>query len=847
MPLYDNIVDALALTQDAASHTVSLTTVGGSQETNETTYLGNFGATAWMKFDLEAYPEGTFIGGYNVQLDVSVANTSGNPNFFPVVFAIKVTDNTWDPTTPDFDKTDTAGSTSLGDGTVNPPPVTIEFYGGSRDETGSFLSDMSQTGQWYLLISDWNGVETGSLDLTYTLSPAAPTITNILAGANGGKASVTVGADYINDDDNYDYDDTGAFTDFPNITDIETTFTISGADIPAAGRYRLYARLKSASNPGENFVCQIRRNGFPLTTTSIEAFGDQPAIGTSYKWIELTDQHSEFPDISNYTGPNTIPIVTGDEFEFSFSGYFISGLHGSGGDLTIFEELRWFPEETGGSPGDPIQLLEIPDLPVGWSDLATPANFLHNPTGSIEWQKDLCVTDNGDVYIMFFETITPGETEDLRAVIHKWNGTTWSLIDDDPFGVGGDGSFPFVFDSTGTGTIMSFTMDTDGEDLFIAFGKNKGNYDGTGDADWGIHVRTYDVSGASWTTLGGEIVGKAASTYAASPGSPSAAAPQIKCSPSGVPWVTFCQNDPDVGRALFECQMPFAFYWNGATWVDAQIPEPTNPHSDAYRNGNDLAVVDFYTTVQVDLTFCQSDGLGENPTVAYYTYYAVNVSHDAGIPQYEWWFWEYGGTPGSWTSQHFNFGDLYDPPGDPTVIEFAQGFSLVNDGETPILASAQGTGGSQDYGVYIAKVDPNGGIITFPTVRPFDSEVGLWIDPTGCDVVVTDDGSIWLTIDSNFWAGGGSWMIKRVAEDGTGGGACWASRRNNSTGLWLDNGSMHKTYAKGNLVYSLCDTNHPDTGEYVPTLWEIPFDPDPYIPWAPAIPLFGPIGMRYKH
>lgn len=87
-------------------------------------------------------------------------------------------------------------------------------------------------------------------------------------------------------------------------------------------------------------------------------------------------------------------------------------------------------------------------------------------------------------------------------------------------------------------------------------------------------------------------------------------------------------------------------------------------------------------------------------------------------------------------------------------------------------------------------------------------------------------------------SGGGSWMIKRVAEDGTGGGCCWASRRNNSTGLWLDNGSMHKTYSKGNIVYALCDTNHEVTGDYVPTLWVIPFDPDPYIPWIPSAPTF---------
>lgn len=833
MPLYDNIVDALALTADAHPHTVSITTIGGGAEAGEP---GGFPFTAWLKFDLSDYLEGTFAGGYNAHIELSAVKTAGSVSYFPWIQALNVDDNTWDPTTPDFSKLSYAGNGDLGDGTGT-PTGTIDFYGGSRDETGSFLSDMSQTGVWYLQVADWNGTEEGSITLTYTITPAAPFVSNILASANGGKATVTIGADYINDSDNYDWSDV-TFSDFPNITDIVPTFTLSGADLPGPGRWRVFARLKSATYPGDDAVCQIRRNGFPLTTCLV---GDNPPdqIETTYKWIELTDQTSSGFRISNYDGPWLIPVLTGDEFEFSFTSFFSSGTHGSGGDITIFEELRWYREEEGGQPGDPIQLLEIPDLPVGWPDINTPANFLHDPTGFFTWQKDLCVTDNGDVYIMFFESIAPGEAEDLRAAIHKWNGSTWSLVSDDPFGVGGDGSFPFVFDSTGTGTIMSFTMDTDGTDIFVAYGQNKGNYDGTGDADWGIHVRKYSVGGASWTALGGEIVGKAASTWAASPGSPNAAAPQIKCSPGGVPWITFCQNDPDVSRALFECQLPFAMYWDGGAWVDAQIPEPTNPHTNADRDANDLSVVDFYTCVQVDLTFCQATGPSENPTVAYYTYYGVTTSHDTGVPQYEWWFWEYGGTPGSWSSQHFNFGDLYDPPGDPTTVDFVQGFSFVNDGETPVLAAAHGTGGSTDYGVYIAKVDPAGGaVLTFPTVRPFDSEVGLWIDPSGADVVATDDGSIWVTIDSNFWSGGGSWMIKRVAEDGTGGGCCWASRRNNSTGLWLDNGSMHKTYSKGNIVYALCDTNHEVTGDYVPTLWVIPFDPDPYIPWIPSAPTF---------
>lgn len=839
MPLYDNIVDALALTQDAQPHTISLSTIGAGAEAGEP---GGLPFTVWLKFDLSTYLEGTFAGGYNAHIELSAVKTGGSGSYFPWIQALNVDDNTWDPTTPDFSKLSYAGNGDVGDGTGT-PTGTIDFYGGSRDETGSFLSDMSQTGVWYLQVADWNGTDEGSIDLTYTITPAAPIITNILAGANGGKATVTVGADYINDSDNYDWSDV-TFSDFPNITDIEPTFTISGTDLPGPGRWRVFARLKSATYPFDDAVCQIRRNGFPLTTCLV---GDNSPdeIETTYKWIELTDQTHSGIRISNYDGPWSVPVLDGDEFEFSFAAYFSSGTYGSGGDLTIFEELRWYLEEEGGSPGDPIQLLEIPDLPVGWPDLNTPANFLHESTGSIFWQKDLCVTDNGDVYIMFIEEKSPGETGDVRAAIHKWNGSSWSLIDDDPFGVGGDGSFPFVFDSSGTGTIMSFTMDTDGTDLFVAYGQNKGNYDGTGDADWGIHVRKYSVGGASWSTLGGEIVGKAASTFAASPGSPDASAPQIKCSPAGVPWITFCQNDPDVGRALFECQLPFAMYWNGASWVDAQIPEPTNPHTNADRDENDLAVVDFYPCVQVDLTFCQASGISENPTVAYNTYYGVTTTPDAGVPQYEWWLWEYGGAPGSWTSQHFNFGDLYDPPGDPTTVDFVQGFSLVNDGETPVLAAAHGTGGSLDYGVYVAKVDPNGGLITFPTIRPFDSEVGLWIDPSGCDVVVTDDGSIWVTIDSNFWSGGGSWMIKRVAEDGTKGGCCWASRRNNSTGLWLDNGSMHKTYSKGNIVYALCDTNHEVTGDYVPTLWVIPFDPDPYIPWIPTVPTFTYGSIKY--
>ena len=56
-PLYDNIADAFELDPDGSVHTLSLSNIAATFETNETTY-GEGQESVWAKVDLSGYPVG---------------------------------------------------------------------------------------------------------------------------------------------------------------------------------------------------------------------------------------------------------------------------------------------------------------------------------------------------------------------------------------------------------------------------------------------------------------------------------------------------------------------------------------------------------------------------------------------------------------------------------------------------------------------------------------------------------------------------------------------------------------------------------------------------------------------
>lgn len=839
-PPYDNIADAQALIQDGEEHSIALDCAGATFENNEATE-GEGWEGVWVKIDLSTYE-----AGVDVLIPVELLKTGGDAGYEPYMDTMKVVDASFSPASPDFTKLDFpfgTGDQYVGDGTSN-PINTITLQGGTGVSTGI----RSLNGIFYLIFTDWNFVGYGQATLTYTI-PAAPYFSDPTVDPNTGSSTVTVGADYVMDSQVLDGENPG--TEYPSISDPTVTFTVSGDELPPPGRYRVYVEVKdTASTPFSPFpTCLIRRNDFPLMPGQLK-----PEPTATYAYREVTDQTPDTFYKSDFNGPNYVPVLAGDVFEFCLFTYSWGGAD----DISV-RRVKWVPVEFGGSPGPPIDLLDIPDIPAGATTFNNIPDLKVDPTESWFPCKDLCVTDNGDVYVMFIES--DGVLN--RGTLQKWNGTSWTLVSNDPFGVGGAGTFNGTRPQQAAteGDIDVFAIDTDGEDIYLSYGIGLSTTvevsTGLFHRNWEIRVRKYDVSGASWSQIGSGFQGMAPGVAASECGTYDHGIPNIKISPAGVPWVVFAQQDTSLNPVVGDDVrvIPFAFRWSGSAWVDAELPEPVNPHSTG--DYIDVAYIDVNAHWAVDLTFCQHDGPNENPSIIYHTRYGWSdtsvdgggIANDPGAAG-EFYYHEYDGTPGSWSNiVKFRFYDYYpatffyeddiNNPGD----WWHQGMALHHDGQTPIFAAALGSGLGAVEGVGVLKMGAGGDWVPYEMARPADGTIGIWIDPTGCDLAVDDDGNVWLCMDSNRWYGASSFMIMKVDESGTGDGTMFGSWVNNGVGLLNDIPTFNRVYSKGTTVYALVDSSSADYSEYTPTLWVMPRHADPYIPWTNAS---GPISMTWR-
>jgi hypothetical protein len=165
--------------------------------------------------------------------------------------------------------------------------------------------------------------------------------------------------------------------------------------------------------------------------------------------------------------------------------------------------------------------------------------------------------------------------------------------------------------------------------------------------------------------------------------------------------------------------------------------------------------------------------------------------------------------------------------------------ALVNNGVSPILVAAVGFSGTP-AGVMATKMGSNGEWLPFALSRPISGTPAEWL--VSVDADCDADGNIWVMYASfDFWEQAGV-LIEKIDEDGSQDGSMWAARRNDGIGL-LDNPteSVDRIVAFGNTMYALTtgfDRNGP-SGFSDPQkimLWEIPHDPDPYIPWIGFAP-----------
>ena len=182
-------------------------------------------------------------------------------------------------------------------------------------------------------------------------------------------------------------------------------------------------------------------------------------------------------------------------------------------------------------------------------------------TSLVPFLRDLTILPNGDIYCLW----TDGGQ---YLVMKKWDGAAWSLISDD---VGGYGA-PYS-----GWEINHVSMDNDGTDIYLVYGKNVTN----GVFTWGAgngfewHCQFYDVSADTFTELGTGQTAFPASVLGTRSGDFDHP-PRVKVSPGGVPWVIWCEMGPPTVGFPYE-EYLWVYYWDGGAWVDAEMPHPTVP------------------------------------------------------------------------------------------------------------------------------------------------------------------------------------------------------------------------------------------------------------------------------
>ena len=164
-PANNHIINAISLITDGNPHTISVTTVGATEETNEHSYASGW-AGVWYKINLYPYPTDMNV---NVTIDMS-----GNAGFIPEAEIYSVAPPApytavFEPYFPDFSLLDYFGW--FGNGTVDPPSkINIAKAGPHSVPVGN----KSQTGIFYIHVFDGNYAGYGTLNLTYTVTSYTP-------------------------------------------------------------------------------------------------------------------------------------------------------------------------------------------------------------------------------------------------------------------------------------------------------------------------------------------------------------------------------------------------------------------------------------------------------------------------------------------------------------------------------------------------------------------------------------------------------------------------------------------------------------------------------------------------
>lgn len=783
---YDDIGDAFVI---SGGGRVTFNNFNASMETNEDNY--NEGEPSlWAMFDLSDF----FKGRFTLSLDT----ISGAVTPYAVLY--QVNDPSFDPDSPDF---------SLLDAVQRPNSFNNMYWG---DGTQSVAADSividptdSATGKFYLFVGDWNFEgDTGRIQLTYRLETSGPKYClDAVDVANTGSPTVTVHSGYIMDSQDTNTTDlaVGSTNEgnylYGAISIFRDTVIIDGDNLPPPGQYEMYVTFLNESGPYMN----IRRNGLPLLPLAY-------AYGLAGEGAAITGLPDRFGDNS---GPTLVPILEGDTISISMWR----------DDTAQLSKICFVQRTTGGTTGEDISILANP-IVLGASpsdDFTTTGNIVGADFDSGWVQSDMCIADNGDVYVAVgVEDPKIGGVFVNRnfVYVYRWDGATWTKI----LTVDQGKTFPNY--------PVAVSMDTDGTNVYLSYGAPDGTtFSGT--ENTAIYVQKYSP-GSGWTviTTSAGIRAVPSRTDSFSYIGTEVEWHRLKVSPGGVPWIVWSETVDNHHAGYDRGGRPrVACYQGGTSWSVFDGPSPPDL-TNAYVSGvmgadgawGSEYVADHW---HVDLTFCHHDGPNEYPSVCYVANIWYESVDDIGslgnIIYAEWDGASWQNTLQFQADQVWPMGDVRGGFGTLGVgfwEWWSQGTVLVDDGQVPYLLLALGHTQYGDRGVAGKLAEDGSTFVSLnPDVDPYQAGAGYWsyqgapyaftpFDKWGdgwnypsMDATIDKDGNLFMFFAYDWWGGN---LLVQQAEIGTTDG--WITACPELQGVALDYDTETpavRTDADGNL------------------------------------------------
>ncbi len=519
--------------------------------------------------------------------------------------------------------------------------------------------------------------------------------------------------------------------------DATDTLYIRNNRLPLPGYYKVeIARSEVVGSGSIDYYLGMVLDGMTVQPTTIRSLSST-----------ANDLNFELTNVNDTTtyGAWVLPVSTGSELALRILR---NGISSFGLKLDVYA-LKFTPVEKIANMATPNKFWTINNLMLG----ATSVPIDQDNDGNADI-RDVCVV-GGDVYLVFFRNDTN------RMYLNKFSGNSWSTISSD---VGSMSTAVFDTDITSDPAIA---IDTDGVDVYIAYGKPDGTQttvlDSSGKLhrNWKWYCTKYVVSSGIFTDLGtGQRHYSPATNSAAYAGYWNRGI-ELKISPTGDVWVAWSETDPSKGTwSIPTSSRGFLSYWNGSTWIETQPPDPPNMHGVTDFRIDTIHVDD---QRQIELCFTHHDGGSNWPSAIYCALYPSGTSD--GVRQ-DFVYSEYSGATWSNTVQ-FKAETVWPGLGSSVAGSWQQGMELL-DGTVPTFVAALG-GGTVDK-VAVAKLKADGTTFEGYLGHEFPSSViGLWTDPTSCQalyigttlmVIIASAtlGGAWILVDEEFGTGQG-WHV----------------------------------------------------------------------------------------